>query len=215
MLKGTRIVTLLSEKGGVGKSFLARELSASLTRCGDEFELVNLDPQYAVGRVVGDAPVVVLDTPGYIGERFDLLVATSDVIVVPVRPTAANVEPLCRVVSLVRERTDAPVLIVVDGWNRHVACDTWMSWLKSWLDAEDIDGRDVFVIPQSEAVAAAELGGKSVVDVARRGYARGLAGLVMEVVNRVRDELGLVRDDVLEGSAVACDADEVLEFARA
>lgn len=215
MIKGTTVITLLSEKGGVGKSFLAREVMASMERMGDDAELVNIDPQYAVASSVGGHDIAVLDTPGHLGNRFDLLVAVSDVIIIPTRPTAANVEPLCRVVSLVRAATDVPVLIVVDGWNRHSACEVWMAWLAKWIRDEDIDGHDVFIIPQSEAIARAELSGTSVVEAARHGYARGLSGLVMEVVNAARRAARLDEDVTLDGTHAASDATDVLSSAQA
>lgn len=215
MIKGTTVITLLSEKGGVGKSFLAREVMASMKRMGDDAELVNIDPQYAVASSVGGHDIAVLDTPGHLGGRFDLLVAVSDVIIIPTRPTAANVEPLCRVVSLVRGATDVPVLIVVDGWNRYSACEVWMAWLAKWICDEDIDGHDVFVIPQSDAVARAELSGASVVDIARHGYARGLSGLVMEVVNAARKAAHLEADGTIDGTRQASDASDVLSDAQA
>lgn len=215
MIKGTKVITLLSEKGGVGKSFLARELMASMGRMGDDGELVNIDPQYAVTSSVGGHRIAVLDTPGHLGDRFDLIVAVSDVIVIPTRPTALNVEPLCRVVSLVRAATDVPVLIVVDGWNRHSACATWMRWLATWVRKEGIDGHDVFVIPQSEAVVKAELSSASVVDMGRHGFARGLCGLVLEVVNAARVAAGLDEDDSLLGTAQLAEGQDVLGSAQA
>ena len=214
MIKGTTVISLLSEKGGVGKSFLARELMASMERMGDDAELINIDPQYAVTSVAGNHAVTVLDTPGHLGDKFDLLVAISDVIIVPTRPTAANVEPLCRVVSMIRERSDVPLLIVVDGWNRYSGCDTWMRWLGTWLVEEGIDGHDVFVVPQSEAIVRSELSGVSVVDIASRGYAYGLAGLVMDIVNRARISAHLVKDETLDGTSFAIAAEDVADTAR-
>ena len=214
MIKGSKVVTLLSEKGGVGKSFLARELMASCERSGDDAELVNIDPQYAVARSVGGHAVEVLDTPGHLGNQFDLIVMSSDVIVIPTRPTAANVEPLVRVVTLVRERTDVPIAIVVNGWNRHLACASWMRWFGSWLASVGVDHDAVFVIPQSEAVAASELSGDSVVELARRGYARGLAGLVFDVVSFARDAAGLAPDPYEVGEDGAIAASDATEVAR-
>lgn len=215
MIKGSSVITLLSEKGGVGKSFLAREIMASMERTGDDAELVNIDPQYAVAKSVGGHAVEVLDTPGHLGDQFDLIVAVSDVVVIPTRPTAANVEPLVRVTQLVRERSGADVAIVVNGWNRNVACGTWMKWFSGWAASEGISSDAIFIIPQSEAVARAELTGTSVVDIARRGYARGLAGLVGDVVDFARASLELAPDARHIPEAFLADADKAASEAYA
>lgn len=87
-------------------------------------------------------------------------------IVIPVRPTPNDIEPFTRTVSIVSKNTKAPVVIVVNGWNRFRMCTSFMEWLgkKPWA-------KNVVKVPQSEAIVQAQGVRKSVVDVDRHGAA--------------------------------------------
>lgn len=57
-------------------------------------------------------------------ENLKSIVSGADAVVIPVRPTPNDVEPFTRTVSLVRKNTKAPIIIVVNGWNRFRMCST-------------------------------------------------------------------------------------------
>lgn len=196
-MKGERhnmIVTMLNEKGGVGKSTLADELYSSFERTGVPVALMNVDAQYGDAQR-GDpdaADVVIVDTPGVLPDNLAEMVQASDVVIVPTRPTVRNVEPTCRVISLVHEADpDAEIVVAMVGTTtRGVAGLRFAQWLRDWVSESGFGGHaHLCGIPSSEAVAAAEMQGISIVDVVRKSpgrYAREIGPSVMALVNYVR-----------------------------
>lgn len=85
---------------------------------------------------------------------------------IPTRPTPNDVETFTRTMSIIRKITDAPILVVVNGWNRFKACTAFMDWLgtKEWV-------QHVCIVPQSEAVVQADGEQKSECELAPRGNA--------------------------------------------
>lgn len=77
----------------------------------------------------------------------------ADVVVIPVRPTGGNIESFARTVSLVKENTDCPIVIAVNGINRFTASVSFMEWLQKYRQRETLDA--VLTIPQSEAIVHA------------------------------------------------------------
>lgn len=164
-----KTIAVVCEKGGTGKSVVASELYESYVRQGLRTSLYSLDGQYADtagDRKAEDAEVAVVDTPGVLTDNLKDIVAGADVVVVPVRPTPNDIEPFTRTVSIVAKNTKAPVVIVVNGWNRFRMCASFMQWLgkKPWA-------KNVVTLPQSEAIVQAQGLKRSVVAVDGRGAA--------------------------------------------
>ena len=189
------IVTMLNEKGGVGKSTLADELYSSFERTGVPVALMSTDAQYGDaerGVPANEAEVVIVDTPGTLPDNVSDMVKASDVIIVPTRPTVRNVEPTCRVISLVHEADpDAEIVVAMVGTTtRGVAGTRFAQWLRDWVSESGFGGHaHLCGIPSSEAVAAAEMQGVSIVDVVRKSpgrYAREIGPSVMALINYVR-----------------------------
>lgn len=181
-----KTIAVVCEKGGTGKSVIASELYESYVRQGLRASLYSLDGQYADAarsKKAEDAEVAVVDTPGVLTDNLKDIVSGADVVVVPVRPTPNDIEPFTRTVSIVAKNTKAPVVIVVNGWNRFCMCASFMEWLakKPWA-------RNVVKVPQSEAIVQAQGMRKSVVDVDGRGAA---ASAVLAMCRKVSHLAGL------------------------
>jgi chromosome partitioning protein len=164
-----KTISVVCEKGGTGKSVLAFELYAAMTRQGYRTSLYSLDGQYeATMRThkTEDAEVAIVDTPGVISDHLKEIIGNSDVLVVPVRPTPNDIEPFTRTIKIIRKNTDAPVLIVVNGFNRFRMSASFLTWLekKPWAE-------HVCIVPQSEAIVQAEGEQKSVCEMPGRGNA--------------------------------------------
>lgn len=181
-----KTIAVVCEKGGTGKSVIASELYESYVRQGLRASLYSLDGQYADAarsKKAEDAEVAVVDTPGVLTDNLKDIVSGADVVVVPVRPTPNDIEPFTRTVSIVAKNTKAPVVIVVNGWNRFRMCASFMEWLgkKPWA-------KNVVKVPQSEAIVQAQGVRKSVVDVDRNGAA---ASAVLAMCRKVSHLAGL------------------------
>ena len=181
-----KTIAVVCEKGGTGKSVIASELYESYVRQGLRASLYSLDGQYADAarsKKAEDAEVAVVDTPGVLTDNLKDIVSGADVVVVPVRPTPNDIEPFTRTVSIVAKNTKAPVVIVVNGWNRFRMCASFMEWLgkKPWA-------KNVVKVPQSEAIVQAQGMRKSVVDVDRNGAA---ANAVLAMCRKVSHLAGL------------------------
>ena len=115
------IVAFLSQKGGVGKSTLARSLAVVGTEVGLRVRLADLDPQQrtlvrwvsareesglepAVDVVATDIPIValtsgqdvdllVLDLPGQLNDSFAAVAASAQLIVQPTSPSIDDLHP--------------------------------------------------------------------------------------------------------------------------
>lgn len=162
-----KTITVLCEKGGTGKSMIAKELYEGCLRSEIPTSFYSLDGQYkdvATNKKVENAQVAIVDTPGVLSENLKNLIEGSDLVVIPVRPTPNDIEPFTRSVSIVQKLTDAPVLIVVNGWNRFRMCTSFMEWLgeKDWA-------KHVATVPQSESVVQAQGLEKSVIEVDKHG----------------------------------------------
>lgn len=103
-----------------------------------------------------------MDTAGTLTDDIMDIVRVTDATVVLVHPTPNDVESFTRTVSLVRKNTKAPMVIVVNGWNRFKMYASFMEWLekKDWVT-------NVITVPQSEAIAQAQEEGRSAVKVDR------------------------------------------------
>ena len=107
-----KTIVFVSEKGGVGKTRLADELYYFYQRTGVPVSLYSFDGQYKnrTSDKKSDNPdVAVVDTPGRLMD--DKTVQTlqgADLVVIPTRPTAGNIEAFTRTVALVKANVSCP-----------------------------------------------------------------------------------------------------------
>lgn len=153
-----KTVVFVSEKGGVGKTRLSDELYYYYTRQNVPTSLYSFDGQYKNrnnDKKVDNPTVAVVDTPGRImDDKTIQTIQGADIVVIPTRPTGGNIESFTRTVSLVKENTNCPIVIVVNGTNRFTASASFMEWLQKYRQKEHLD--TVLTIPQSEAIVQAE-----------------------------------------------------------
>ena len=153
-----KTIVFTSEKGGVGKTRLSDELYYYYTRQNVPTSLYSFDGQYKNrnnDKKVDNPTVAVVDTPGRImDDKTIQTVQGADVVVIPVRPTGGNIESFTRTVSLVKENTNCPIVIAVNGVNRFTASVSFMEWLQKYRQKEKLD--TVLTIPQSEVLVQAE-----------------------------------------------------------
>lgn len=176
-----KTIAVVCEKGGTGKSMVANELYEGFKRAAKSVSMYSLDGQYrdnASNKKVENAEVAIVDTPGVLTDNLKNIIEGSDLVVIPVRPTPNDIEPFTRTVSIVEKLTDAPYLIVVNGWNRFRMCSSFMGWLnsKEWA-------KHVLCVPQSEAIVQAEGLEKSVLEVDKHGSAAAAMRVLLDTVN--------------------------------
>ena len=153
-----KTVVFVSEKGGVGKTRLSDELYYYYTRQNVPVSLYSFDGQYRNrnnDKKVDNPEVAVVDTPVRImDDKTIQTIQGADVVVIPTRLTGGNIESFTRTVSLVKENTDCPIVIVANGTNRFTASASFMEWLQKYRQKETLD--TVMTIPQSEVLVQAE-----------------------------------------------------------
>lgn len=107
----------------------------------------------------------------------------ADVVVIPVRPTGGNIESFARTVSLVKENTDCPIVIAVNGINRFTASVSFMEWLQKYRQRETLD--TVLTIPQSEAIVQAENCRCSVNDINKHSSAAQAVNMMCDKISEL------------------------------
>lgn len=125
-----KTVVFVSEKGGVGKTRLSDELYFYYTRRSVPVSLYSFDGQYKNSnndKKVDNPEVAVVDTPGRIMDSKTIqTVQGGRCNVIPVRPTGGNIEAFTRTVALVKENTDCPIIVAVNGVNRFTPSVSFM-----------------------------------------------------------------------------------------
>jgi len=139
-----KVVALLSQKGGAGKSTLARQLAVVAGEAGPAF-LVDRDPQAtiskwwarrteqepaprwpelmdigeasladAVARLRPRAGVLFIDTAPAVGAREAEVAQAADLVIVPIRPSPDDLEAVGDTLRIVR-RLGRPAVLVVNA----------------------------------------------------------------------------------------------------
>ena len=128
-----KILSLLNEKGGAGKSTVAISLACALHRQGRRVVLIDADPQGTTRDwreaspedadlppvVVLDRPelllssmktinadIVIIDTPAKAEKMSANVVRISDIAIIPVQPSAADVWASAAAVKLIQSKRD-------------------------------------------------------------------------------------------------------------
>lgn len=147
-----KTIALVCEKGGTGKTTLARELYEGSRRKGYKTSLYMLDGQYEDGNIIDpEAEIAIADTAGILSSNIKDVIKGSDLIIIPTRPTPNDAEPFLRTIDLIEQITDAPVLVVVNGFNRYKMATEYYKWLE-----EKKLSKHLVTIPQSEQIVKAQ-----------------------------------------------------------
>lgn len=180
-------ILICNQKGGVGKSLIADELAFSFERSGIPFAFFDLDSQGSTLHKTDqrtDAKAAIIDTPGALIDKMGTWISDADLIVIPMRTTSRDIEPLQRMQRIVSNnaRKDIPVIYVLNGWNRWRASADFLKWFKE-------QNKDAIVckLPQSEQFVQASAFGQSVVEYSKTSQA---AKATRDLCNQIRKKVG-------------------------
>jgi len=182
-------VLICNQKGGSGKSTIADNLAWSLERTGTPYSFYDLDGQGGVVHETAEAPdaaVAIIDTPGALQPQLREWITEAGVILIPTKMTRMDMQPLQRMMALVRT-AGCPVLYILNGANRFRAAAAFEEWFR-----EAAGEAEILKLPQSEQIVQAAAYGISVVEYAPKSPA---AAAMLDIVNAVWSKLGLPRDD--------------------
>lgn len=123
-------ITISCLKGGVGKSTISINLAHAL-RDHLNVAILDIDTQkttdslaseylkvYKKDEVIGDHDIIIVDTPPYIDSSLEQIFLESDLILIPTRPSFADLDALTSTVELVKKvklkRPELKVAIVIN-----------------------------------------------------------------------------------------------------
>lgn len=128
------VIAVASPKGGVGKSTCAALLATEFARMGAEVTVIDCDPNKSLTRWArrglparitlrsdigrseivstiqrsdGDGRIVVVDLEGVASQLVSRAISQSDLVIVPMQPTALDAEIGSEALALVREEEEA------------------------------------------------------------------------------------------------------------
>ena len=154
-------ILMLNQKGGVGKTTIADELSFALERRGKTVAFVTTDPQGGSVHEVCDDPDFQVGVPagGRVGGVNDWCRA-ANLFLVPMLPSTRDMEPTLRTLDIVRESgTGAKAYVIV---NNFYAYGTLDRQLVEYLEGEEVP--IIAKIPRAVALSRAAAAGVSVAE---------------------------------------------------
>lgn len=174
-------ILIANQKGGVGKTTIADELAFELERRGASVSFISTDPQGGSVHETDDGDEErdwrIVDTPGVLADALPEWCEAADMVLVPMLPSARDIEPTLRTIEVARKSTSAPVAVVVNQYNPYGVLDRQLA---EYLAGEG--ERVIAKVPKAVALAQAAAGGCSVAGLRNgRHAAEAFARLADEV----------------------------------
>lgn len=208
------IIALASQKGGAGKTTLAGHLAVEAERMGaGPVALVDADPQGSLAEWwnarPADTPVfvhtslarldddlegmrkigikiLIIDTPPAITATIGQVVAISDLVVVPTRPSPHDFRSVVRTVDLV-EQYDKPLVFVING-----AHPTARITNQAVIALSQHGTLAPAIIHQRTDFASSMIDGRTVMELTQKSRSAGEIGVLWQYLQR-RLERGVMR----------------------
>lgn len=184
-------ILLLNQKGGVGKTTLADELSFALERRGFSVAFISTDPQGGQVHELCTDPYVaemcdfqVIDTAGVLKKDMDTWCKAADLILIPVLPSPRDFEPTLRTMELIdASQTQAEVYVVLNFYYSYGILDRYL------LEYFGQEGIAVLgKIPRTVTLSQAATAGKSVAEFAPYSSAVPILEEMTEQILVLREE---------------------------
>ncbi len=162
-----KTILMLNQKGGVGKTTIADELSFALERRGKTVAFVTCDPQGGSVHEVCDDPALaemrdfqVVDTAGVLQGGVGDWCRQADLILVPMLPSTRDLEPTMRTLRVIEESgAKAKALVIVNSFYAYGALDRQ---LVEYLEESEIPV--IAKVPRAVALSRAAAAGVSVAE---------------------------------------------------
>ena len=160
----TKTILIANQKGGVGKTWIADELCFMCENSDMPYTLRDYDGQGGLNHTPvesEDPALIIIDTPGALQENLNGWIKQADLIIVPTLMTKVCIEPLERMLEILRpwQRMGKDVVVVLNQWNRYNACADFEEWY-----FEKYPEQKTITLSESEVVRQAINAGKSVVN---------------------------------------------------
>ena len=178
-------ILICNSKGGVGKSLIADELAFFFERNKTPYNFYDLDSQGGTIHKSSkneNALISIIDTPGALQEQLAQWMKSAHLIIIPTRATSRVIEPLKRMINIVKANCNCPVIYVLNAFNRFKASNDFYEWLSNQVQD------NILTLPQSELFVQASAYEKSIVDYSSKSNA---AIATLELCNRIRNILHL------------------------
>ncbi len=151
-----KILTVASRKGGAGKSTCAAHLSLEAVNHGLNVLLIDLDPQKTLetwwSKKPRENPILcdiepkrlqeiqkleefdlcIIDTPGDTSHKATSGIGIADLVLIPTRATAPDLEAIGRTISMVEENKKPFVFVVTQSLSRSKSFEQATSALSSF-----------------------------------------------------------------------------------
>lgn len=158
-----KTILICNQKGGVGKTLIADEIAFALDRADIKYNFYDLDHQ---GGSIHEnheerfAKYTVVDTPGSLQKDLVDWMKSVDLIIIPTRMSSRDIQPLQSMIDIVsKDEIKAPVIYVLNGWNRFRACQDFVEWFEI-----NYPNENKVLLPQSELFVQCGSAGVSVCD---------------------------------------------------